>query len=107
MEYLALHRHPGHSQGYLYELLYDGSGREGNRFLPGLIDMKAITEQNQSGQNGHQSGAGRPLVGGVSGDGQAPLNGGNGSHPKRLRIMPAAMPENTQPPLETVEAIVA
>ena len=66
-EYLAIHRSPHQVQGYFYELLYDGRGGDGGRFLPGLIDLP---EDNRSGQNGHRSGGGRPEVGAWSGDGR-------------------------------------
>jgi len=82
MEYLALHRNPRHRQGYFYELLFDGTGDERSRFLPGLIEAEALTtpadyDENRSGVNGNRSGknesrsgSGRPLVGGVSGGGR-------------------------------------
>ena len=59
MEYVLTHR-ADHGQGFVYELVYDGGGKEGHRFLPGLLDVDAL-----------RSGAGRPLVGPQSAGGRA------------------------------------
>ena len=69
-EYLAIHRSPHRMQGYFYELLYDGRGVDGGRFLPGLIDVPAAYDADRSGQNGHRSGVGRPEVGAWSASGR-------------------------------------
>ena len=84
LEYLVAHG-GGHTQRHLYELLYDGSGKDGSPFLPGLIDLSAFgydgnrsglspnrsgQNENRSGQNGNRSALGRPLVGGWSGGGR-------------------------------------
>lgn len=61
MEYVLTHR-ADHGQGFVYELVYDGSGKDGGRFLPGLLDVEAL----RSGQKGERSGCGRPPVGGWS-----------------------------------------
>jgi len=58
MEYVLTHR-ADHGQGFVYELVYDGSGKDGGRFLPGLLDVEAL----RSGQKGERSGGGRPPVG--------------------------------------------
>ena len=108
MEYLALHRNPRHMQGYFYELLFDGTSEEGGRFLPGLIEVEALTASaartydenrsgvngNRSGQNGQWSGSGRPPVGGVSWGGrekERPVK----PHGKRVyRLLPFPEVEN-------------
>ncbi|MGH8019713.1 MAG: DNA primase, partial [Opitutaceae bacterium] len=41
LEYVIAHR-ADHGQGLVFELLYDGAGKNGNRFLPGLIDVEAL-----------------------------------------------------------------
>jgi DNA primase catalytic core len=84
MEYLVAHRQ-GHAQRHVYELLYDGGGKNGEPFLPGLIDVSTFgradngpeydgnrsgSKPNRSGQNGNRSASGRPLVGGWSGGGR-------------------------------------
>ena len=66
LEYLCLHR-GGRGQGFVYELSWDGRGRDGTPFLPGLIDPAELTESttttaDRSGSNGHRSGSGRPPV---------------------------------------------
>ncbi len=41
LEYLILHRGE-HARQYRYDLAYDGEGHDGNPFLMGLIDVKAL-----------------------------------------------------------------
>jgi len=94
LEYLCTHR-SDHGQGFVYELVYDGAGKDGGRFLPGLLDVEKLRgaapqpadasasggvaslpprlhgyDAQRSGQNGERSGAGRPPVGGWSGGGR-------------------------------------
>jgi hypothetical protein len=70
MEYLLTHR-GGRGQSYVYELLYQGEGEHGEPFLMGLIDVERLKyDENKSGQNNNQSGAGQPPVSGQSGGGQ-------------------------------------
>ncbi len=77
MEYLLTHR-ASRGQMFVYELLYAGEGRDGNRFLMGLLDpVKLGYDGDRAGQNGHRAGPGRAVVGGVSGDGRPPKNGSN------------------------------
>jgi hypothetical protein len=40
-EYLVVHR-GGRGQSFVYELLYDGAGKDGERFLVGLIDVAQL-----------------------------------------------------------------
>lgn len=88
LEYLCTHR-ADHGQGFVYELVYDGAGKDGGRFLPGLLDVAKLRragndgaqngsgtlppqgyDAQRSGENGERSGAGRPPVGGWSGGGR-------------------------------------
>lgn len=73
MEYLVVHRQ-GHSQRFVYELVYEGSG-DGRHHLPGLIDVDATGgheyDANRSGQNADRSGPGRPPAGPWSGAGRS------------------------------------
>jgi DNA primase len=67
LEYVLTHR-ADHGQGFVYELVYDGSGKDGARFLPGLIEVEKLraattTDPQRSGQNDERSGGGRPPVG--------------------------------------------
>ncbi|MGH9284869.1 MAG: hypothetical protein ACRD0M_04225 [Acidimicrobiales bacterium] len=67
----------------VYELAWDGSGRDGRPFLTGLIDPAALVadgsyDAKRSGSNGSRSGAGRAVVGGRSGPGRSIGNEANG-----------------------------
>lgn len=76
LEYLLVHR-GGRGQSFEYELLYDRRGKDGNRFVVGLIDAAQLRDmydpkksgQNAgwSGSNGEKSGGGRPQVAPKSG----------------------------------------
>ena len=73
-----------HGQGNVYELVYDGAGKDGGRFLPGLLDVEKLragmtTDLPRSGVNGEWSGVGRPPVGGWSAGGRASENAGSSS----------------------------
>jgi hypothetical protein len=71
MEYMALHR-GGRAGGFVYELRYDGQGKDGRPFLVGLADPAALRtyDETRSGVNGERSGSGRPPVGPRSGGGR-------------------------------------
>jgi hypothetical protein len=78
LEYVLTHR-ADHGQGHVYELVYDGAGKDGGRFLPGLLDVEKLRaahdyDAQRSGQNGERSGAGRPPVGGWSAGGRGAKN---------------------------------
>jgi hypothetical protein len=121
LEYLAAHT-AGHAQRHLYELLYEGDGRDEQPHLPGLIDVdelrakvdgcresgpetadsaatvtnRSAQKANRSGQNGNRSAPGRPPVGGWSGGGRT---GEISSNPFFDRDLPASEgegPEKTQ-----------
>ena len=76
LEYVLTHR-ADHGQGFVYELVYDGRGKDGGRFLSGLLDVEKLRaahgyEGERSGVNGERSGGGRPPVGPWSGGGRGP-----------------------------------
>jgi DNA primase len=78
MEYLVAHR-AARGQGFEYELVYDGQGKDGTPFLAGLLDVARLREYDckWSGPQAEWSGGGRPLVGPKSGGGRgevAPLS---------------------------------
>jgi len=78
LEYLCTHR-TDHGQGFVYELVYDGEGKDGGRFLPGLLDVEKLRaahayDSQRSGVNGERSGGGRPPVGGWSAGGRPAEN---------------------------------
>jgi len=71
MEYLLVHR-GGRGQSFVYELLYQGEGENGESFISGLIDTENLEyDEKKSGQNGESSGASRPQVGSESGAGRS------------------------------------
>lgn len=72
MEYVLVHR-GGRGQSFVYELIYDGNGKDGKPFVPGLIDVENLRhayDANRSGQKAERSGSGRPVVGVRSGIGR-------------------------------------
>ncbi|PHV09463.1 hypothetical protein, partial [Chitinimonas sp. BJB300] len=78
LEYLVVHR-ASQGQGYDYELLYDGDGRNAP-YLSGLLDPACLYDSPRSGLEGRQSGdigtwsvAGRGEVGTGSAPGQTDL----------------------------------
>ncbi len=55
LEYVLVHR-GGRGQSFVYELLYDGAGRDGKPFLMGLIDghaLKQVYDGKKEHRNGH------------------------------------------------------
>jgi DNA primase catalytic core len=92
LEYLAVHR-GSRGQGFVYELAYDGKGKDGLPFLSGLIKLGSLGYDEKksgvlagwSGLETKKSGPSRAEVGGVSGGGRGEVsteipdgNGGNG-----------------------------
>jgi DNA primase catalytic core len=70
LELIVAHRQ-GHAQRQHYELVYAGEGRDGQPFLPGLIEVETLGyDGNRSGQNANRSATGRPSVGVRSGHGR-------------------------------------
>ena len=81
LEYVLAHR-VARGQGLEYELVYDGEGDAGGRFLMGLADMAEFQQKGgadadtlpydaqRSGVNGEWSAPGRGVVGGRSGAGR-------------------------------------
>ncbi|MCU7850446.1 MAG: toprim domain-containing protein [Candidatus Thiodiazotropha sp. (ex Lucinoma kastoroae)] len=72
MEYLVTYRN-GHAQRFMYELIYNGEGQQGEHFALGLMDvagLKQAYDANRSGQKGERSGSGRGAVAPRSGGGQ-------------------------------------
>ncbi len=71
LEYLCVHR-ADHGQGFVYELVYDGAGKDGGRFLPGLLDVEKLRAahgygEKRPGQNGEHPAPVRPSSGPVPG----------------------------------------
>ena len=55
LEYVLVHR-GGRGQSFVYELLYDGQGQDGQPFLAGLIDVEKLSELAYDGKNEHRNG---------------------------------------------------
>lgn len=81
LEYLVAHA-AERGRGALYELVYDGQGKDGAPFLAGLIDLSKLggheyderwsaLSAGWSGVNGPRSGLGRPLAGLEPGGGRS------------------------------------
>ena len=71
LEYLLTHR-ADHGQGFVYELVYDAGGKEGGRFISGLIDVEKLRaecdyDEKRSGSERSDSGPVRPSFGPDSG----------------------------------------
>lgn len=47
LEYVLIHR-GGRGQSFVYELLYDGQGKDGKPFLPGLLDVEQLRQRQQA-----------------------------------------------------------
>jgi hypothetical protein len=92
LEYVLTHR-ADYCQGNVYELVYDGQGKDGGRFLPGLLDIEKLradttTTPDRSGVNGERSGVGRPPVGGWSAGGRASETSGSSSEKSAAKPLP-------------------
>jgi len=71
LEYLLIHR-GGRGQSFVYELLYDGQGKDGQPFLCGLIEVDKLREThnydaNLAGVNAELAGSNRGQNGRVAG----------------------------------------
>ena len=72
LEYVLVHRVKA-GQGYEYELLYDGQGEAGERFVMGLSDPENHAyDDRRSAPKAARSGAGRGLDGARSRGGRTP-----------------------------------
>ncbi len=95
LEYLIPHR-SDHGQGLVYELLYDGGGKNGAKFLPGLIDVEKLRtyDAQRPGVNGEHPAPVRPQSGPVPG-GVRP--GQNGDSSSENGASEAKRTENSRP----------
>ena len=79
LEYALVHR-GGRGQSFVYELLYDGQGEDGGRFLLGLIDAGSL--RNDAERSGPEGGWGSENKDrGIAGAGQGRPQGGEGAAP--------------------------
>jgi hypothetical protein len=63
LEYVLMHR-GDRGQSFVYELVYDGSGKDGGRFLPGLLDVEKLRTATgpKRGQRGGIAAPGKRAV---------------------------------------------
>ena len=107
LEYVLVHR-GGRGQQFVYELLYDGAGKDGRAFLVGLIDVDELRRRQErgydggrsgekagwSGENGQRSGGGQGVVSPGSGGGPGARVAANGNGVKPLAGDPAELAGN-------------
>jgi DNA primase len=89
LEYVLVHR-GGRGQSFVYELLYDGGGKDGKPFLMGLIDEATLhaydgEKEHAVGRLEHPS---SPLGDGEETGGCEPNPSQNGSNPSTPRLLP-------------------
>jgi DNA primase catalytic core len=81
LEYLLTHR-ADHGQGFVYELVYDGGGKSGGRFLPGLLDVEKLRTVYAYGE---KLPASAPELPGVKAELPAPIRPVSGPLPGAIR----------------------
>jgi DNA primase catalytic core len=109
LEYVLPHR-AEHGQGVIYELVYDGGGKDGGRFVPGLLDVEKLRgaapqpadapasphgyDKKRSGLTEAFSGSIRPLFGSDSGPVRSEQNAESSSG---NAVSDQSVRENTRP----------
>jgi len=87
MEYVLAHRGM-RGQSYVYELVYDGEGHDGNPFLMGLLNVETLNPTVQpaefGGQKAQFAGPSRPHRGGFAAGSQPQKTDPNHHEPKGL-----------------------
>jgi DNA primase len=92
LEYVLVHRGK-QGQGYVYELAYDGRGKDGAVFLPGLAGLSSTTTTSR-GHAADFAGTGRGLDG-------AETSGGRSDETASMPRDSADLPADTAPARET------
>ena len=72
MEYALAHR-GRRGQCFVYELLYDGQGRDGKPFLIGLLDIEPLRQGRKFEGSGHQFEGSNPKLEGPLRGQEAPI----------------------------------
>ena len=100
LEYLLTHR-ADRGQGFVYELVYDGAGKDGGRFLPGLLDVEKLRGGGAAPAPADAAASGwapsMPVPQPTTMDAQSPgfltgHPGSNGDHPAPVRPVSGANP---------------
>ena len=99
LEYVLVHR-GGRGQSFVYELLYDGQGEDGSRFMLGLIDTGKLYDFDRDRQNGNRDHEKADWD--LSGTAQVRPEYGPGTAGEKA-IPPNTDSHETQPTLETGE----
>ena len=104
LEYILVHR-GGRGQGFVYELVYQGEGGDGGKFLPGLIAAEALAatayDGNRDGQNGDRDAPGMPPESPWHAPGIPAPNPPEPSNSKAFGAEAERSGENTQPEEKT------
>jgi DNA primase len=106
LEYVLIHR-ADRGQRFDYELLYDGEGEGGGRFLMGLTEANGVAmttyDDDRSGSNVSQSVPGRATVGVVSGRGRRVADAVHAMHDNVSALIDAkTSPKTTTPVVSRV-----
>ena len=108
LEYILPHRGM-RGQSYVYELVYDGQGSDGDAFLMGLIDVDALRNDDGTpgapcgydgklaGVNLDMAGSKRPQNGAMAGTWRAGTSGENASSDKASQPAESETPPETRP----------
>jgi hypothetical protein len=108
MEYLLTHRGK-RGQSFVYELLYEGQGRDGKPFMVGLIDVEKLNagtpaegvaslyDGNKSGVKAEKSAPGRAVAGPKSGGGRGDETASSSRKNRALLAAGIPMVENARP----------
>ncbi|MGH8228505.1 MAG: toprim domain-containing protein [Steroidobacteraceae bacterium] len=87
LEYLLVH-HGARGQRFVYELAYEGEGKDGQTFLPGLIEVERLqsptTTSTSRGVTGEFAGPTRPQRGGFAARSRVGENGANADAARAL-----------------------
>jgi hypothetical protein len=114
LEYILPHRGM-RGQSYVYELVYDGQGSDGDAFVMGLIDVDALRNDDGTpgapcgydgklaGVDPNLAGSKRPQNGAMAGTWRAGTSGENASsdkasQPAEPKTTPDARPGVSKPP---------
>jgi hypothetical protein len=100
MEYVIVHR-GRQGQGFLYELAYNGEGKDGTTFLPGLAEMdeasaSTSTTSTSRGSEADFAGGGRGVVGPWSGGGRGAESSMEGRENGSMVALEGADPKNAR-----------
>ena len=101
LEYVLTHR-AEHGSGFVYELVYDGAGKDGGRFLPGLIDVEKLRSAQVYGESHPGQKVAHPGVNGADPGQVRPLSGPLPG-PVRATETPDSSSENASPSAEVNE----